>query len=224
MQPSISHQSVIICTPAPVELDQALAIIGKDITIAHEDLWVVNSLEGDGIDAIRSLKRFFITGASHSAHKVGIILGADILNTPSQNAMLKLLEEPPSFARIYLLVTNPYRLLPTIRSRCQLFTYQTDELTSPDSPIWPLLAESSRAVRMTLFEKVLTPKLLPDQLLQLINQAKDRLIKDPNTINLYNLTVLLYGWQMCRANVNPQAISDYLALKLRSTDLAKTAK
>ncbi len=38
------------------------------------------------------------------------------------NALLKVLEEPPEFATIFLLSENPGELLPTIRSRCVTFT------------------------------------------------------------------------------------------------------
>jgi DNA polymerase III subunit delta' len=38
------------------------------------------------------------------------------------NALLKVLEEPPEFATIFLLARNPGELLPTIRSRCVIFT------------------------------------------------------------------------------------------------------
>ena len=38
------------------------------------------------------------------------------------NALLKILEEPPEFATIFLLARNPGDLLPTIRSRCVTFT------------------------------------------------------------------------------------------------------
>src|ERR1051325_8897736 len=38
------------------------------------------------------------------------------------NALLKVLEEPPDFATIFILVSNPGELLPTIRSRCVIFS------------------------------------------------------------------------------------------------------
>jgi DNA polymerase-3 subunit delta' len=37
------------------------------------------------------------------------------------NALLKVLEEPPDYATIFLLARNPGELLPTIRSRCVIF-------------------------------------------------------------------------------------------------------
>jgi DNA polymerase-3 subunit delta' len=38
------------------------------------------------------------------------------------NSLLKVLEEPPDYATLILLTTNPGELLPTIRSRCVTFT------------------------------------------------------------------------------------------------------
>src|SRR5436305_971575 len=38
------------------------------------------------------------------------------------NSLLKILEEPPDFATLFLLTTNPGELLPTLRSRCVTFT------------------------------------------------------------------------------------------------------
>ncbi|MBZ5646308.1 MAG: DNA polymerase III subunit delta' [Acidobacteriia bacterium] len=38
------------------------------------------------------------------------------------NSLLKVLEEPPEFATLFLLTTNPGELLPTIRSRCMTLT------------------------------------------------------------------------------------------------------
>src|SRR4051812_39560177 len=40
----------------------------------------------------------------------------------AENALLKVLEEPPEFATLFLLAENPGELLPTIRSRCVTLT------------------------------------------------------------------------------------------------------
>lgn len=50
---------------------------------------------------------------------VFIIDPADALNVNAQNALLKSLEEPPSYVQFLLVTSNPAGLLPTIRSRCQ---------------------------------------------------------------------------------------------------------
>ena len=53
-----------------------------------------------------------------SKYKVYIIADADLMTVQAQNALLKTIEEPPSYAVIMLLTENADVLLPTIRSRC----------------------------------------------------------------------------------------------------------
>lgn len=53
-----------------------------------------------------------------SAHKIYIINEAEKMTAQAQNALLKTLEEPPSYAVIFLLTSNVNALLPTIISRC----------------------------------------------------------------------------------------------------------
>src|SRR5690242_3625913 len=54
-------------------------------------------------------------------HKVVIFAESSFMKEAA-NALLKVLEEPPEFASLILLTTNPGELLPTIRSRCVSFT------------------------------------------------------------------------------------------------------
>jgi DNA polymerase-3 subunit delta' len=60
---------------------------------------------------------------SLSARRVFIIREAEKLNISSQNALLKVLEEPPQYCTIILLCTRLEKLLPTIKSRCQIVRF-----------------------------------------------------------------------------------------------------
>ena len=51
-------------------------------------------------------------------YKVYIVPDADLMTVQAQNALLKTIEEPPSYAVIFLLTENAESLLPTICSRC----------------------------------------------------------------------------------------------------------
>lgn len=53
-----------------------------------------------------------------SPYKIYIIDEAEKMNQQAQNALLKTIEEPPSFVIILLLTTNADAFLPTILSRC----------------------------------------------------------------------------------------------------------
>lgn len=55
--------------------------------------------------------------------RVFIIPDAEKLREEASNSILKILEEPPSFSHIFMITDNPYLILPTIKSRCQVLTF-----------------------------------------------------------------------------------------------------
>lgn len=64
---------------------------------------------------------------------VYVILNADTMLREAQNALLKLLEEPPTSAVLLLTASNLQAVLPTVRSRCQpvkLLAYSAAEIRS----------------------------------------------------------------------------------------------
>jgi DNA polymerase-3 subunit delta' len=77
--------------------------------------------------SIHVIREFLIEKVSNkptlSQRKVYIISEAERLNASSQNAMLKVLEEPPEYCTIILLCTRMEKLLPTIKSRCQIVRF-----------------------------------------------------------------------------------------------------
>jgi len=58
-----------------------------------------------------------------SEHTVYVVREAERLNKESQNALLKVLEEPPGYCFIILLCSRAERLLPTTLSRCQVLRF-----------------------------------------------------------------------------------------------------
>jgi DNA polymerase-3 subunit delta' len=60
---------------------------------------------------------------SFSQRKVFVVSEAEKLNIASQNALLKVLEEPPGYCCIILLCTRLEKFLPTIKSRCQTLRF-----------------------------------------------------------------------------------------------------
>jgi DNA polymerase-3 subunit delta' len=56
--------------------------------------------------------------------KIAVIDDAEYMNDESANCLLKTLEEPPPGALIVLLATSEDRVLPTVRSRCQLIRFR----------------------------------------------------------------------------------------------------
>jgi DNA polymerase-3 subunit delta' len=63
---------------------------------------------------------FLRVGPVSSSAKVVLIEEAERMNLEASNALLKMLEEPPPYARFVLSTSNRGKLLPTILSRCLL--------------------------------------------------------------------------------------------------------
>lgn len=70
-----------------------------------------------GVDIIRNMTADIYIKPLISDVKIYIIAGAQNLSTEAQNALLKVLEEPPSYAVIFLLTTSADALLRTVLSR-----------------------------------------------------------------------------------------------------------
>lgn len=68
---------------------------------------------------IDSLKNFLHLSSADGGRRVVIVDTADDMNPQAANALLKLLEEPPAKVTLLLISHQPFRLLPTIRSRCR---------------------------------------------------------------------------------------------------------
>lgn len=96
----------------------------------HPDVSVTEPLEGKkniSVAQIRELRNSAFVKPHMSGKKVFIIDYADTLNEQSQNALLKILEEPPQDVLFLLITENAASLLDTIISRCV-----TLDLTLPD--------------------------------------------------------------------------------------------
>ena len=86
-----------------------------------------------GVEQIRELGEFLSLSAALSAWRVVVIDTVDELEPAGANALLKMLEEPPTNTLFFLVSHAPGRLLPTIRSRCRRLEFQKlddDAMTS----------------------------------------------------------------------------------------------
>src|SRR5207249_7661157 len=92
---------------------------------SHPDLYVLEPL-GDQIriDDIRALRRDLHMRPFEASRRVYLILGADTMNEDAADALLKDLEEPPSYAVIVLIADELGPIPETIRSRCQLVPFR----------------------------------------------------------------------------------------------------
>lgn len=89
------------------------------------------------INSIRDINRFLSASFDELSYRVILISDAHLMNDPSQNALLKSLEEPPAKVVFILCTAYPERLRTTIRSRC--WTINFNPLS--DSELIQILSE-----------------------------------------------------------------------------------
>jgi DNA polymerase-3 subunit delta' len=93
----------------------------------HPDVELISAREGGltiSIDQIRKLQRRVSYKPLEGNWKVYIIDDAASATEEAANCLLKTLEEPPPQVILILITDNIYRLLSTVRSRCQLILFK----------------------------------------------------------------------------------------------------
>ncbi len=126
----------------------------KAADLSHPDILYVNH-EKPGVITVQEIRSQVVGTVDirpyESDYKVIIIPDAEKMNPQAQNALLKTIEEPPSYAVILLLTSQAEALLPTIRSRCvsialgpvpdaELAAYLGESLLLPDYEVRMLTA------------------------------------------------------------------------------------
>jgi DNA polymerase-3 subunit delta' len=102
----------------------ARALIGTTRAV-HPDLYELDALgEMIRIDAIRELRRDLHMRPFEADRRVYLLHRAHLMNEDAADALLKDLEEPPSYAVIVLIADDLGPLPETILSRCQLVPFR----------------------------------------------------------------------------------------------------
>ena len=96
---------------------------------SHPDLAVLERVAESGkdklpqmipVDQVRKVARFFAGTAAEGGWRVAIIDSIDEMNRFGVNSLLKIIEEPPEKAILFIVCHAPGKLPPTIRSRCRV--------------------------------------------------------------------------------------------------------
>lgn len=135
--------AALLCTGASPRPCGACASCHKVAHGTHPDLIVID--EGDGeikVETARNIRDEAAILPNDGDRKVFIIHNADRMNLSAQNALLKVLEEPPRYVFFILLSSQPGVLLQTIRSRCAIYQFEPPHVSADQNPE---LLEPSRA-------------------------------------------------------------------------------
>ena len=104
-------------------IDAYIKKCSREFNVKQEDLEIYYvekdiSKKNIAIDQVRKVIENVKIKPANSQCKIVVISDAQYLSIEGQNALLKIIEEPPSYAQIILAVDSEDNLLPTIKSRC----------------------------------------------------------------------------------------------------------
>lgn len=102
----------------------------------HPDIRLINPEDNSSqikVDAIRDLIAYLQLSNQYGKRKIAVIEPAEGMNRHSANSLLKTLEEPTSSTLLILVSYQPARLPVTVRSRCQIISFnQTDRQSASE--------------------------------------------------------------------------------------------
>lgn len=123
----------------------------------HPDVFILEC-EGKaktiGVSQIRRAKETLYIKPNESFYKVYIVKDAQTLTVQSQNALLKILEEPPCYAIFILICKSANTLLDTIVSRVQRFF--VDNNCRENSDVKAIEDETKKLIESFLLKKEIT--------------------------------------------------------------------
>ncbi len=117
----------------------------KALAGSHPDILTLNGDEDPRafpVDAVRRIRAEAYVRPNEAPRKVFVLLGVQNMSEISQNALLKILEEPPENVLFLLTTVSAAALLPTVRSRVQMFSAAGESLPGD----WSQAEKLARAV------------------------------------------------------------------------------
>lgn len=202
-----------------VKTHQLAKSLEVDLGKTSPDIFVISPIRtAVTIDQVRDLKRHIFQKPVKDKFKFVLIEQAEKLTIEAQNALLKILEEPPTHAIIVLEAHDKTALLPTIRSRVITIQtiFQLDE------------RETDSILLQTNLNKLLTeiaqvenaPSWLDEQMITLYAKLKEGTANNrsipPKTI-CDTIEKCAQVKQMITANLNPKFVLAHLALAISTS-------
>ncbi|OGD87209.1 hypothetical protein A2870_03615 [Candidatus Curtissbacteria bacterium RIFCSPHIGHO2_01_FULL_41_11] len=206
-------QSYLIIGPSQNPIREKTTSLAKekgiDIKKTSPDIFFLRPEKNSiTIDQVRKLKQHIFQKPFKEKFKFIVIEDAGSAKIEAQNALLKILEEPPTQAILVLESQNKALFLPTIISRVVIIKTKTN-LTSSK-----ILPEKDLETALLKISEIEDPKqFLDEQIIALTNQLVTNI--DSNRASSDKITVIekyKEAKQMIIQNVNPTFVLTNLVL------------
>jgi DNA polymerase III delta prime subunit len=180
---------------------------------------------GVQIADVRKMSEEIVMSPYSAPQSFFILLHLDFSSIPAQNALLKVLEEPPQHAQIILTANSLAKVLPTVQSRCEVVYVANSESADSEENVAELAVKTEELYSTIMKEKISGLIALSEkykereeavgclqnliQFLQIKNQA------NPTGLVTKQLQTLLTAIEYLEKNVNVRLVLEDAFFKLR---------
>lgn len=208
-----TSQSILVVTGNPSESLNKL--LGISLESNHVDYLKVEPDKSVGIDEVRTVQSFASHPPIQSKEKIILILDSHTLTQEAQNALLKILEEPPSYLKIILTATHLQNFTETLLSRCQIIRdLNTNRENLKSTGILSQMLSLPAPARLNLITEIKTKEAAISYCQTLINDVLCRLYDTPSKESVKNLELLHLCLNNLSKNANPAMILSDTVLQL----------
>lgn len=205
-------QPKIFVSPDKLSREESIWSALKEfkIELDNPDLLIIDD-DKVGVAQIKTLIRHLSTKPFGKTIKAAVILNGEGLSLDAQNALLKILEEPPGESVILIGTDTENKLLPTVLSRCLVVSFQPSAISSQLEFNLDKILKASLEERFEIVEKTDNK----DQFLQdLVQSYRQKTISGDVSGGFLDDCLQAQIWR--EANVNIRTILEYLMLRLKS--------
>lgn len=187
---------------------------------------VKKNTQSIGIEDIKQMQKKLFLKPIKSETKAVIIDEAQLLTHEAQNALLKVLEEPPTHTLLILATDSKDTLLPTIISRCQIIQLEEEQMKLSEKKLAEFTEFIDSLSTMTVGERLKKAESLAkdkdktiDWTSKLILVLHKKLLEAPDTSETFDTLGTLRKFQSLHTllkttNVNPRMAIEISLLNL----------
>ncbi len=215
--------------------------IGEDIDVIE-----IDGASNNRVDEIRDLRENALFRPARSRYKIYIIDEVHMLTVSAFNALLKILEEPPSHIKFIFATTEPNKVIATIQSRCQRFDFanispkliavqlksilKQEKIKYEEDLVLPLakMANGSMRDALSLLDRLISTGVEP-----LTTELLEEFLGQPNSEKMYQLIekigdsdaagTLTAAEELISSGISDVQIANWLIDYMRDLLVAKSA-
>jgi len=168
---------------------------GEDIDVIE-----IDGASNNSVDEVRRLRENATYRPARARFKIYIIDEVHMLSTSAFNALLKILEEPPSHVKFIFATTEPNKVIATVQSRCQRFDFcnispgliakqlknilEQEKIKYEDDMVLHLAKMANGSMRdgLSLLDRLISTGIEP-----LTPKLLEQFLGCPNSEKIYNL-------------------------------------